>query len=61
MIKLNANVASKEAPASPNVAKPWVAAAIESGRSVPRWIADLPTEKEFKETMALPSTHRVTR
>ena len=63
--KLQANIDSKEGPASPDATKPWIAAAINAGRSVPRWIADLPTEKEFTDMMklrqnAFPSTRRVT-
>ena len=64
MKKLQANIDAKEAPASPDAKKPWVAAAINAGRSVPRWIANLPTEKEFTDTMklresAFPATRRV--
>jgi hypothetical protein len=59
-------ITEKESPATANPAKPWVAEAIEAGRNVPRWIAELQTKKEFADMMdlrerAFPKTKRVTQ
>ena len=63
--KLARNVASKEAPARADASKPWIAAAVEAGRQVPQWMADLPTREEFERMMdlrerAFPQTRRTT-
>jgi hypothetical protein len=46
------NVAQKEKRVTSST-KAWVSKAIKSGRYVPAWIADLPTEKQFREMMEL--------
>lgn len=56
------NVEKKETAVTTS-SKPWVQSAIDSGRDVPKWIADLDTEKEFLAMMdlrerAFPSTKR---
>ena len=48
------DVRAKEAPATPDPRKPWIAEALAAGRSVPCWIAErATTQAQFEQLMAL--------